>query len=302
MATCVRQAWLDLYGDGSTTIQLENGAAGYFCGSLDLGYPTVRTVSSNRPDQNGEDDRTQYMGGRVVTANITAVTGAGARIDAVASSFGPYMDPSARPVLHYILDRPGTAERTLVVRGSGYAWPIVGPDQRDIQLQWVAADPVVRDTVTQTVTASAGVSGGAGRVYPLTFNRSYPAGGSAAGTTGTIVSHGDIKVRPLVRIYGPISGPGMYVHFAPSVGPTADLRFVSSFRVDAGHWVDVDTRTKTALMDSDPTQSVLASLDWLNTTWPALPVAPASTTMNLYGAGTSNVTQAQSIWQDGFLT
>jgi hypothetical protein len=302
MAACVRQAWLDLYGDGTVTILLENDAAGYFCGSLDLGYPTVRAVTTNKPDQDGTDDRTQYMGGRVVTANIVALAGAGARIDAVASSFGPYMDPSARPVLHYVLDRPGAAERTLTMRGSGYAWPVVGPNQRDIQLQWVAPDPVVRDTVTQTVTASAAVSGGAGRLYPLAFNRSYPAGGSAAGTTGTITSHGDIKVRPLVRIYGPISGPGMYVHFAPTVGPVADIRFLSSFRVDAGNWVDIDTRAKTALVNGDPTQSVLASLDWLNTTWPVLPVAPASTTMNLYGTGTSNVTQVQAIWADGFLT
>jgi hypothetical protein len=302
MASCGRTAWLDLYGDGTATVQLENEAAGYFCSSLDLGFPAPREVRSNKPDQTGEDDRTQYMAGRVVTANITAVTGAGARIDAVASSFGPYMDPAARPVLHYILDRPGTSERTLVMRGSGYSWPIVGAYERNIQLQWVAADPVARDTVTQTVVASTGAAGVAGRVYPLTFSRSYPPGGPGGGTTGTIVSHGDIRVRPLLRIYGPISGPGMYVHFVSSLGPTWDIRFISSFRVDAGHWVDVDTRAKTVNMDSDPNQSALSSLDWLNTTWPTLPVAPASSTMNLYGAGTTNVTQCQAIWQDGWIT
>jgi hypothetical protein len=242
------------------------------------------------------------MGGRVVTANITALVGAGAQIDAVASAFGAYMNPAQRPVLHYVLDRPGAGERTLVLRGSGFTWPIVGPYQRDIQLQWVAADPIVRDTLTQTVTASAGTSGGAGRTYPLTYSRAYPPGGSASGSTGTILSHGDVRVQPFLRIYGPISGPGFYVHFAPSTGPVANVRFQDSFRVDAGHWVDVDTRAKTALMDSDPTQSVLGALDWINTVWPVLPIAPATTTMNLYGSSTSAVTQVQASWSDGYLT
>ena len=49
------------------------------------------------------------MGTRVVSADITALAGAGARIDDVADNFAPFMVPSARPVLHYVLDRPGAS-------------------------------------------------------------------------------------------------------------------------------------------------------------------------------------------------
>ena len=136
---CVRTAWLTLDG---MSMPLENEAAGYFCGSLDLGWPVVREVVNDRPNADGTDDLTTLMGARAVTADITAIAGVGAVIDAVASGFGPFMVPSVRPVLHYVLDVPGAAERTLTLRASGYAWPIVGPFTRDVQLQWVAADPI----------------------------------------------------------------------------------------------------------------------------------------------------------------
>ena len=44
---CVRRAWLAL-PDGRT-IGLEG--TGYFCSSLDLGYPAVREVTNPRPMQ-----------------------------------------------------------------------------------------------------------------------------------------------------------------------------------------------------------------------------------------------------------
>jgi hypothetical protein len=299
MAGCVRTAWLDLYGDGTVTMPLENPAGGWFCSSLDLGYPASREVTANRPDQDGVDDRTRYMGGRVVSANISALAGAGARIDDVADNFGPYMIPSARPVLHYVLDRPGAAERTLTLRGSGYAWAVAGAYQRDIQLQWLAADPVARDPATHVVTAWMGSPGAAGRTYPLTFNRAYPPAGGAP-ITGIISSPGDIAVRPLLRIYGPVTAPD--IRLVPSVGPAYDVRFVAGFTVAGGDWVDVDTANKTAYIRGDPTRNAVTSIDWVNTTWPVLPVAPAQTTMNMTGSGASSVTQVQAIWNDGYLT
>jgi hypothetical protein len=299
-APCVRKAWLTL---GAQTIQLEDPTQGYFCSLLDLGWPATRDVVSNRPDADGVDDRTQFMGARVISANVTALTGAGARVDAVASSFAPFMVPSARPVLHYVLDRPGAAERTLTVRASGYSWPISGPAQRDVQLQWLAADPVARDPTVKTATAMAGQIGAQGRVYPLTFNRTYPAGGGAGSGT-TIVSPGDVAVRPLLRIYGPVTSP--VVNFTINDGTghytTANVTFLAGYVINAGHYVDVDTAKKTALVDGDPTQNALNQLDWYNTVWPVLPVSPGSTGMGMSGSNTSAVSQVQAIWQDGYLT
>jgi hypothetical protein len=297
--SCIRRAWLTL---GSLSIDLENPDAGYFCTSLDLGFPEPREVTNNRPDQDGIDDRTRFMGGRVISADVTAILGAGARVDAVAASFAPFMVPSARPVLHYVLDRPGAAERTITVRGSGYSWPVEGPDQRDIQLQWTAADPVARDPTVQSATAWAGSSTSPGRLYPLTFNRIYPPGGSSP-TVGVITSRGEVPVRPMLRIYGPITGP--IVTVAQTGMAAAYVRFLPSFIINAGQYVDVDTAAKTAYRMGDPTQSVVASLDWQNSRWPyVLPVPPANFGANLLlqGSSTSGITQVQATWQDGYLS
>jgi hypothetical protein len=298
-APCARSAWLDLYGDGTVTLPLENVAGGWFCSVLDLGYPEVREVIANRPDTNGAIDRTSLMGARLITAEVKAELGAGARIDDVADNFAPFMVPAARPVLHYVLDRPGAAERTFTLRAVSYAWKVDSPVERDIQLQWKSADPVARDPHTQTVTALAGSTGGTGRTYPLVYARTYPTGGGAP-SSGTIISPGDVAVQPLVNVYGPITGP--VVTFTPSSGPVSRVAFVASYRIDAGHYVAVDTVNKTAYLDGPDGTSVLAWLDWFNTTWPVLPVAPASTTMGLTGASTTGSSQAQAVWRDGYLT
>jgi hypothetical protein len=269
---CARKAWLDLNGQ---TLQLEDPAAGYFCTQLDIGYPTVRDVIANRPDQNGVYDRTQYFGARIITANIAALSGAGARLDDVASLFAPYMLPSARPVLHYRLDRASGPERTLTVRGSGYSWPVAGPYQRDILLQWVAADPIAYDPDLATVTATTAI----------------PA---------TVASLGDVPIRPRFRIVGPITAAK--IALTPTVPPVWVLAFASSFVIANGHYVDIDTANRTVLYDGDPAKSRLSSLDWTQSSWQWLPPLPVSATLTLTGTATGGSTAVQAFWQDGYLT
>jgi hypothetical protein len=297
---CIRSAWLTL---GSKTLPLEDSTKGYFCTSLDLGSPTVRDVVTNRPDQDGADDRTTYLGPRAVSADISAVVGAGARIDAVASMFGPYMAPNVRPVLHYVLDRPGTAERTITLRGSGYAWPVAGPSQRDIQLQWVAADPVIRDPNVQSASGFAGSTAGAGRAYPLNPPRTYPAGTGTA-SYALVHSYGDLRVWPLIRVYGPVTGPAIKVDQYSGTGWLQQIvfPFVPAFRVDVGHWVDVDCRKRTVLVDSDPNQNAFANVDWSTARWPWVDPDPAYAQVTLTGTNTGSISQVQAFWQDSFLT
>jgi hypothetical protein len=300
-AVCVRKAWLTL---GALTMPLEDPASGYFCSSLDLGSPDIRDVTSPKPDMDGLDDRSVLMGGRTVTAAITALVGAGAQIDAVASAFAPFMVPSARPVLHWVLDRPGAPERILTVRAAGYAWAVEGDNQRDIQLQWVAADPVARDPTVHTVITMAGSSTTAGRTYNLTFPRTYPPGGGSP-TTGQAVTVGDVIVRPLVRVYGPITAAKVTGQGGGGATGIAyyiwNFQFVAAFTIDAGHWVDIDAQARTVYRDSDPTQPIYNQVNWSATSWPWFPPGtPCFVTIG--GSTTTGVTQAQVIWQDGYLT
>lgn len=297
--TCTRRAWLTMSG---RTIALEDADGGWYCTELDLGYPEVREVVNNRPDADGIDDRTAFMGGRAISANVT-VRGAPS-IDDVAASFAPFMVPSARPQLHYVLDRgQSSPERVITVRASDYSWPLSGSKTREVHLSWIAADPVARDPNTQTATAWSGVVGLAGRTYNLAFPRVYPPGSGGA-TRARIVSPGDVPIKPSLRIYGPIAGPTVNLQAYTSANAQifqAYIWFQPSVTIDAGHWVDVDLARHTVLRDGDPAQSMMASLDWSRTTWPALPVAPNWTSMALSGSGASAVTQVQATWQDGYL-
>jgi hypothetical protein len=296
---CVRQAWLVL-PDSGLSIGLEG--PGYFCQSLDLGAPVVREVTQNRPSADGTIDRTMYGGSRLVSANLTAIASAGARIDDVADNFGPFMAPSARPVLHYILDRGTNPERTIMLRPAAYNWPIVGAFQRDIQLQWVAPYPFASDVVVKSGTAYAGANPGLLRVYPLTFPRLYNIPGIGSPINATLSPGGDVCAKPDVSIYGPISGPLVRIVSQPSGYTVGRIAFVPGFRIDANHRVDVDTYEHTAWLDGDTGQSMLSQLDWTQMMWPVLPMAPATAVMSLAGTNTSGTTQASISWQDLYFT
>jgi hypothetical protein len=295
--TCVRRAWLTL--DDGRRIDLEG--RGYFCKSLDLGSPAVREVVNNRPDNTGTVDRTNYLGSRLVTADLTVLDSAGARIDEVASAFGPFMDPAARPTLHYVLDRVDDPERTLVLRGAAYGWPIAGPYERDVQLQWVAPDPWALDPIEALSTAWAD-PGRPGRTYDRTYDRTYPPGAGSP-IAGRIVTLGDTWVRPLLRIYGPCSGP--VVWFQPDGAPADTstwflVPFLASLNVDAGSYVTIDTDAHSAYMGEDHSRSVLSALDWLALRWPVIsPGTPCTMTITTR-SGATHTTQVQATWHDRY--
>lgn len=295
MADCVRRAWLTL---GALTQPLEDEDAGLYCTELNLGYPTVREVVSNRPDAMGIDDRTSLWGERLVSANVTAQAPAAPYVDDVAARFAPFMVPNVRPVLHYVLDRPGAQEKTLTVRAANYAWPLTGGRKRNIQLQWVAADPIARGPELNRATAWAGTGGVLGRVYNLVPSRAYPVGAGLP-SAGTITGHGDVGIQPYLRIFGPITDPR--VTFDTTGPPVEHSEVGMTYRIDAGHFVGIDTRLHTARLDDDPAQSVLSELDWVRLIWPVLPNAPDSTTMQLTGTGTTSSSQVEATWQDGYL-
>lgn len=292
---CVRSAWLVL-SDGRS-ILLEDESSGYFCTSLDLGYPDVREVTNARPDADGTIDTTLLYGARVVTAAVSAFLGAGASIDDVYGRFAPFVALGARPDLHYVLDRPNAPERVLRgLRAAAYAGPIAGPFQRDLQMQWVAADPFPRGVALNVATAWRG-SGVAGRGYNLTFNRTYPAGSSGP-VAASIPNRGDVALKPYLRIYGPVSNPVVQINYSPYFGVVGML-----YNIDAGHFVGIDTDKHTAFLDDLPNQSVLSALDWVNLRWPVIPPDPRAATLSFTaGDGATSSTQVQATWQDGFLT
>jgi hypothetical protein len=296
--TCIRSAWLEYAG--GPTVYLESAALGYFCSSLDLGYPVPREVIDNRPDRDGADDRTMLMGPRTVTVALAAVAGAGARMDQVAASFGPFMAPAARTNLHYVLDRGSYPERVISnMRAVSYDWPIAGPEQVAIALQWIAADPAAKDPVAKLATSWSGASGVTGRTYNLVYARVYPASGGGP-AAGIIHSNGDLPVYPMLRIYGPITSAEVDFYL-PTIGATLGFRTVPGYVVNTGHFLQIDMRSRNVLIDNDPTQPAGNAIDWSTFSVAALP-AGVDNRMSLVGQNATGSTQVQASWNDGYLT
>ena len=297
MAQTTRAAWLTL---GSLNVPLDNVDGGWICTELDLGYPDVRDVTNPNPVAHGLIDRTKFFGGRTVTAKIMAFAGGAVPLDVVVEQFAPFLDVGARPQLHYTTEG-NLAERVLTLRASAWSAPMDTPPERGVQLTWVAPDPIARAAQSGQATAWSGAASGGGRTYPLTFNRVYPAGGGAP-STGLIISQGDVAVQPYLRIYGPITGPR--VAFVTQLAPAANylVAFLATARIDAAHFVGIDTKVHTAYLDDDITKPMLSQLDWTQMNWPVLPPAPDQTTMSLTGQNTTGVTQVQATWQDRYLT
>jgi hypothetical protein len=273
---CVRQAWLAL---GSNTIQLDNPSGGWSCTSLDLGSPTVRSVMQNRPWSDGAIDRTQFMGPRTVSAAITVMASGGVRIDDIADNFAPYMAPNARPVLHYVLDRGSNPERTLAVRGEAFDWPIAGAAQRDLSLQFIAADPVARDVNTQSVTCF---------VTPQTQPH--------------LSTPGDVLARPQFSIIGPWTTPYFRVYTHRNTGVAQPFSMASGYSLAAGHTILVDAAAHTVTLDANPNQSLLNQVNWSLSTWPVIPADGDYCIFQSLGPGTgaTAATGVTATWNDGY--
>jgi len=299
MSVCIRRAWLTQEGE---SLELEDVEGGWACTLLDLGWPEVREVMNNRPDQDGADDMTKFFGARAVSADITT-TGHAERVDEIAAQFGRFMYPGVRSQLHYVLDRDDNPERVLVVRPSGYQWPISGGRSRDISLSWIAADPIAHAAEATVCTAWAGPSTPGGRTYNWRPNRFY-AGAGGARITGYPISKGEVPPDPILRIYGPITAPQVMLEswLSGKYVQGGQVKFEAGFTIPAGEWVEVDCRFHTARWEGDARRSCASSIMWTLTSWPVVMLPPASNMLNLLGSSTDALTQVQAIWRDGFLT
>jgi hypothetical protein len=317
-----RQGYLSL---GSRQVWLDDLDRGWACQELNVGYPSVREVVNNRPDQHGTDDQTAYFGSRAVTANITSFRDRGTMaIDDIAALFAPFMVPAARPVLTYSTHSNVGRWRRLTLRPADFTSPMNSIAIRSIHLGFVAPDPVARDIEQSVARGKAGDSVRDGRYYdgpparPATDfgvidstgntgwgfhpDRQYPEGGSDP-TVGRIFNAGDVPISPLLRVWGPIDGPiisGGYLDIYANMDRRWRVVCRPSLHIDEGQYVDIDTDRKTAVRGGT-CQSVLAQVAWMDTTWPA--ISPGATSdLRLEGTSTRDATMVEAFWRNGYLT
>ena len=158
----MREAWLVL---GERVRPLNDPASDGSAPSLTWAASTLDEVVNNAPDRHGQLDRTTLLGGRVVTASITAVPDGDVRLDAIDQRVHAVHGPRRSPELHYtLLDDIG--ERTLELRASQFASPMPRTVRRELQLSWTAPDPLARFDGGAHRSSGGRFGGVVGRSYP----------------------------------------------------------------------------------------------------------------------------------------
>jgi hypothetical protein len=231
---------------------------------IDALYPEVRAVVEPATDTDGTNDTTQNFGASVVSLEARFYTAGTTR--ALIDELRSYCHPGSRPYLQVIDDEWAT-ERRIQLRADQGSIPIeVGKGAvRAVQMAWRAPSGAWED-VSQTVTlVPAGLDDGMGLLTPvltpITFNNSSGDG------TRAVPNAGSVPLDMVLRVYGPCTGPTLVL-----MSTGEKIAFLPSCVLNAGEYIELNTRNRTAYFLSDPAQSRLGQIDFPNTDWWRVPI------------------------------
>lgn len=279
--------------DGTDSLQImpHDPAVGLWLQNLDLGFPEVRDQSDPRTDADGTDDQTVHIGAKVITLDVVAPDpGSTLAINRLRA----WLHPARRPYMYYTPE--GQDEQRVLLRTAQHAAPIAELSKRGrrgASVQWRAPDGVAYSAVAREVTANP-ADEGKGRFYPLVYDRVYPF---SAGKGATDVSNfGTAPTYPVVRIFGPVSGPWLTNE---TTGET--LGFSDTLSIASGDYLEVDMGAQTARLDgsTDPADSRLGFLDFGGSTW--WPLVAGINTVRFHPTTHNTPSQALFIVRDAWL-
>jgi hypothetical protein len=211
------------------------------------GFPEVRRVQYLNPGWNGATDYTMLHGAKAVAVTLRLDPSAGVPIMATLSTLRAWV-AAGRDVLLYYTPY-GMAERVLYLRGEqlGADLPMAAivSGVVDVQLQWSCPDGVEFAAVTTetTVMLQTPLTTG-GRPYPLVYPRTYTA---QVGTGVAVVTNiGTASTAPVVRIFGPVTGPVL-------TNETTGLVFaMAGYIIGDTEYLEVDMSAKTVQLRGVP--------------------------------------------------
>lgn len=315
-----------LEADGLEPLALD-ASAGYALQALDLGDATTRVSVTDAVDADGTIDTTAHVGARAVTLNLKLLPAADRGKEQMRQRLRAFTHPRLRPVLYFSLD--GRPERRVVLRRSQWANVVQAPAYAPVVLQFVAPFGIIESAELHEVQINAGSSGAfsvlgvagfpadsmlgvegfpAGSVLGISDATTFvgPLGGAGfdwafdltfvgGGTIGEglIVNDGTADAQLLMRIYGPCDDPSIENE---TVGRT--LTF-TGLTIDAGHFLEVDTRARTIRYDGNADDSRYDRLDFATSTWWAL--VPGVNTIRFNPAAFSDPANVAFVYRDSDL-
>lgn len=241
-------------------------ANGYAVQSIDIGFPEMRAVVENVTDANGTTDSTQYYGARPFTMAIgvapelvawapdetlpftlpVLLPGSGLPTSpssnlSLVDALRAYMRPGMRPVIRFKL--AGSDElRQVSVRAdqSSFIDQYVNDEFMVITCGWRVPSGVIESATAYSLSAFPATK--PNRSYSWSHPRVYPAAGNLRSVAAD--NAGTEYVDPLVRFFGPLTGPAI-THL--SAGKTLRLTRNGGVSLVDGEYVDVDFRSRTVV-------------------------------------------------------
>ena len=222
----------------------DNGSQ-LFVSDFNPGFPEIRKVQVANPGYDGATDYTRFYGAKVVAATVRVVSASSTM--AVLSQLRGWVSPGRN--VRMVYTPAGMDERILYLRGEqlGAELPekTIRAGNVDVQMQWSCPDGVEYSAATtQTVVKLQTPITTGGRTYPLVYPRTYTA------QTGTgvavITNNGTAPTAPVVRIFGPVTGPVL-------TNETAGLTFaMAGYIIGDTEYVEIDMAAKTVQLRGVP--------------------------------------------------
>lgn len=214
---------------------------------FDPGFPEVRRVQYQNPGWNGTTDYTELYGAKAVSLVLKIDPSAGLPVMPALSTLRAWAAPSRDVLLYYT--PVGMDERVLYLRGEQLSAPLpmasIVSGVVDVQLQWSCPDGVeyAADTTQTTVKLQTPLTSG-GRTYPLVYPRTYSA---QVGTGAAIITNnGTAPTAPVVRIFGPVTGPVI------TNETTGRVFAMAGYAIGDTEYIEVDMDAKTVQLRGVP--------------------------------------------------
>ena len=272
--------------DDGSTITFNDGQGLVLEEITGFDSPTIRTNVEDRPEYDGAVAGDFYMGRRAVTlrgriVNVNAadrnltVVQMQRTLRALRSSVTITSQPSGLPAMQ------ATAKLESLRVTGGFV--------KEFHISMICADPLIYSQELH-VQYGTGQTATTGVAFPMAFPMSF-GGGSGAVVTLPVSNNGNIEVRPVYRIEGPIDDP--YIENDTN----GQIFYLDGVSLLAGEWVDIDTAAFTVV--DDASVNLYGNVRYPDSSWVQL--EPGGNVLELRGDSTASDAILTVTWRDAWV-
>lgn len=268
---------------------LDDTSNGVVLTEKDFGFPAVREVVDDYPDNHGVVDRTAFFGQRVISCSGYIVDRPGKPRSETLNTIRSYCMPFARPTLKFQIDSSaGTYYATL--RVDNQSIPVINSVNFKFNMTW-KTDPFFRGDDQSGTTGHVGSGITSQSLWTVPFFPMDFALGS--GSSLNAANTGMLETWPIIKIYGPLTNPTV-----TNLTNNRQIK-IDGLTLNAGtEYILINTKTRTVSYGSSGT-SLLSYVDYAVSSW--FPLSIGANTLTLDGSGPTGDTLMIVEWNNLFL-